>query len=109
MTTVPANSGDLLDPDDFIFPRAATRVGPKYQVNSFPVAGVENQYPAGMPCFGYRYIIVCSSVIRGRGTGIGLDDRGLELGKRNVAGRMCVYFSISAVYISIHLLSRVCS
>ncbi|KAK7685733.1 hypothetical protein QCA50_011078 [Cerrena zonata] len=38
---------DTLDPDDFIFPRAATRVGPKYQVNTFPIAGAENQYPAG--------------------------------------------------------------
>ena len=30
---------DLLDPDDLIFPRAATRVGPKYQVSALPVPG----------------------------------------------------------------------
>ncbi|KAJ3483064.1 hypothetical protein NLI96_g6566 [Meripilus lineatus] len=36
---------DTLDPDDLIFPRTATRVGPKYQVGSFPVAGAENNLP----------------------------------------------------------------
>lgn len=30
---------DTLDPDDLIFPRAATRVGPKYQVGALPVPG----------------------------------------------------------------------
>ncbi|CAL1714076.1 unnamed protein product [Somion occarium] len=39
---------DTLDPEDFIFPRAATRVGPKYQVNCFPVAGSENNLPPGI-------------------------------------------------------------
>ena len=29
----------LPDPDDLIFPRAATRVGPKYQVSALPVPG----------------------------------------------------------------------
>ncbi|KAI0071159.1 hypothetical protein K474DRAFT_1712701 [Panus rudis PR-1116 ss-1] len=38
---------DTLDPDDFIFPRAATRVGQKYQVSVLPIAGAENPYPPG--------------------------------------------------------------
>ncbi|KAI0339680.1 hypothetical protein BDW22DRAFT_1486765 [Trametopsis cervina] len=36
---------DTLDPDDLIFPRAATRVGPKYQVGSLPVPGIDDSPP----------------------------------------------------------------
>lgn len=36
------------DPDDLIFPRAATRVGPKYQVGALPVPGQDD--PAGEYC-----------------------------------------------------------
>lgn len=36
---------DTLDPDDFIFPRAATRVGTKYQVSTLPIPGGENPIP----------------------------------------------------------------
>ncbi|THH30088.1 hypothetical protein EUX98_g4095 [Antrodiella citrinella] len=32
---------DTLNPDDLIFPRAATRVGPKYQVGSLPIPGTD--------------------------------------------------------------------
>ncbi|TCD67928.1 putative PHD type zinc finger protein with BAH domain-containing protein [Steccherinum ochraceum] len=32
---------DTLNPDDLIFPRAATRVGPKYQVSSLPIPGTD--------------------------------------------------------------------
>ncbi|OSD04730.1 hypothetical protein PYCCODRAFT_1433065 [Trametes coccinea BRFM310] len=34
---------DTLDPDDLIFPRAATRVGPKYQANVPPGPGVSDR------------------------------------------------------------------
>ncbi|KAI0091489.1 hypothetical protein BDY19DRAFT_991192 [Irpex rosettiformis] len=37
---------DTLDPDDLIFPRAATRVGPKYQVSAFPTASTDVEGPA---------------------------------------------------------------
>ncbi|OBZ73631.1 Lid2 complex component snt2 [Grifola frondosa] len=39
--------GRTLDPDDLIFPRAATRVGPKYQATVPAAPGTENAYIAG--------------------------------------------------------------
>lgn len=36
----------VIDPDDLIFPRAATRVGPRYQANVPPKPSVDDAYDA---------------------------------------------------------------
>ncbi|KAI0791951.1 hypothetical protein C8Q75DRAFT_610949 [Abortiporus biennis] len=36
---------DTLDPDDLIFPRAASRIGPKFQATTLPPVGSENDRP----------------------------------------------------------------